>query len=515
MPEQQAFCVFVRLMETYELRTMFTLNMEGLQLRLYQFTSLLSQILPELSEHLATHAVHPPMYASQWFLTLFAYAFPIPLVLRIYDIVFAEGAAETIMRVAIAILQRSQEEIMQKTEFEDILDYVTSKLHLVYNDDASLMINDAMALSGVITREKMDNLTDLYLKEVEQEKKQTEQVLAVRFKTASKQSDKKKTTKKEKRESAGWLRKRSSSASASSISSGDEAASTKDITTTPSSTTSSQSDDTAMLHQQIEDLLLALSQMQKDHIQMKQELVQERMDRMDVEAERDALKMTMLDLQQDGRIDVLSEIARLKNQNMQLQQQLEDMQHQSKLQKDAQTALIEQMMDLKNAMERVEKEKLEITKERDALLEEQKPIKQRLANAEKAAQELQLEKLRLLTDLEQEQNRNHARMRRRPTSVIVQRTRNSSSSSSSSALQESSDEQRCHELEQLLADAKLRIAELETFGTGGQYESRITSPSRKGFDPNRNMQSMKRASFYGRLWSSVKASQETPPTSPI
>lgn len=511
MPEQQAFCVFVRLMETYELRTMFTLNMEGLQLRLYQFSSLLAQILPELSDHLAVHAVHPPMYASQWFLTLFAYAFPIPLVLRIYDIVFAEGAAETIMRVAIAILQRSQDEIMRKSEFEDILDYVTSKLHLVYDDNASLMINDAMALSGVITREKMDNLTDLYLREVEQEKKQTEQVLAVRFKTAATSNDsnkKKKKTKKEKRESASWLSKRSSSVSASSVSSGDESSSTKD-TFTPTSTISSQSDDTAMLHQQIEDLLLALSQMQKDHIQMKQELVQERMDRMDVEAERDALKMTMLDLQQDGRIDVLSEIAKLKNQNMQLQQQLEDMQNQSKMQKEAQATLIEQMMDLKNAMERVESEKLKITKERDALLEQQEPIKQRLANAEKAAQELQLEKVRLLTDLEQEQNRNHARMRRRPTSVIVHRTKDST-------LQESSSDERCHELEQMLADAKLRIAELETFGSTGYQHERVTSPGRKSFDPTRNnMQSMKRASFYGRLWSSVKPSQETPPTSPI
>ena len=57
MPEQQAFCVFVRLMETYEMRTMFTLNIEGLQLRLYQFSSLLAQILPELSDHLADHSV--------------------------------------------------------------------------------------------------------------------------------------------------------------------------------------------------------------------------------------------------------------------------------------------------------------------------------------------------------------------------------------------------------------------------------------------------------------------------
>ncbi|OAD80160.1 hypothetical protein PHYBLDRAFT_89534, partial [Phycomyces blakesleeanus NRRL 1555(-)] len=110
--KEKAFCVFVRLMETYEMRTMFTHNMEGLQLRLYQFSSLLSELLPEVAAHLDTHAVHAAMYASQWFLTLFAYAFPMDLVTRIYDIVFAEGAAETIMRVAIAMLKRSQETIL-------------------------------------------------------------------------------------------------------------------------------------------------------------------------------------------------------------------------------------------------------------------------------------------------------------------------------------------------------------------------------------------------------------------
>ncbi|KAI8058675.1 rab-GTPase-TBC domain-containing protein [Gilbertella persicaria] len=165
MPEEQSFCVFVRLMETYEMRSMFTLNMEGLQVRLYQFSSLLKEILPDLTNHLDLLGVHPAMYASQWFLTLFAYAFPVPLVSRIYDIIFAEGAAETIMRVSIAILKRSQDTILSKVpaEFEHILDFLTSqKLCEPYKDFYSQVIHDAMALSGIITREKMDILGEEY-----------------------------------------------------------------------------------------------------------------------------------------------------------------------------------------------------------------------------------------------------------------------------------------------------------------------------------------------------------------
>lgn len=480
MPEQQAFCVFVRLMETYEMRTMFTLNMEGLQLRLYQFSSLLAQILPELSDHLADHSVHAPMYASQWFLTLFAYAFPISLVMRIYDIIFAEGAAETIMRIAIALLKRSQDQLLEMTEFEDILDLVTSKLHLAYSDDASMMINDAMELSGLITREKIDNLAELYLKEVEQEQKQTEQVLAVRFNFWSKQSDNNNNAKKKKRESSSWLRKRASSSSSSS--STDESSCTTTTTATTSATTP-PGQDVAMLHQQIEDLLLALSQIQNEHLQVKQELVQIKMDKMDVEAERDALKMTMMGLEQqpDDIATLRSELAKAKESNFELQQQNEELKHQNQMAKEAQTGLIEKMVNMKNKMEQMESD-------------HHKAVR---------AHEKQLVKIQ-----EQQQSQQRPVMSNR-------------SLSSNEATCSTPTEKRCHELEQLLADAKLHIAELETFGVAKRSTTATSAAQqqmkRRSYDPSK---ANKRASFYGRFWSSVttttpSSQQETPPSSPI
>lgn len=180
-----------------------------------------------------------------------------------------------------------------------------------------------MELSGLITREKIDNLAELYLKEVEQEQKQTEQVLAVRFNFWSKQSDNNNNAKKKKRESSSWLRKRASSSSSSS--STDESSCTTTTTATTSATTP-PGQDVAMLHQQIEDLLLALSQIQNEHLQVKQELVQIKMDKMDVEAERDALKMTMMGLEQqpDDIATLRSELAKAKESNFELQQQNEE-----------------------------------------------------------------------------------------------------------------------------------------------------------------------------------------------
>lgn len=452
MPEQQAFCVFVRLMETYEMRTMFTLNMEGLQLRLYQFSSLLSQMLPELSDHLAYHGVHPPMYASQWFLTLFAYAFPIPLVLRIYDVVFAEGAAETIMRVAIAILQRSEQAIMQLTEFEDILDHVTTKLHL--GNDASQMINDAMQLSGQITREKMDHLAKEYMQELENDKKQADQVLAIRFNFWSRSFGKKNKVTKQRT---------SSTSSGSSISSD----CLSPITPQPAQQVEQHSispepvahEDTAALHRQIEELLLSLSKTQSEHLQVKQELVQLRMDKMDIEAERDALRMTVKDMEGDPRV----ELAKLKAAHFELQQQNEELRHEKQMAKEAQNQLVEKIVDMEKRMNDMK---------------------------------------------QQHEEKTHEYERR---------------------LEQSHSDERCRELEGLLAEAKLQIAELETFGTTRQIKSTDSNSKRRSLDPVALAQHRttttttggnRRFSFYGRLWSSVTSSsyttaQDTPPTSPM
>ncbi|KAI8881613.1 TBC-domain-containing protein, partial [Backusella circina FSU 941] len=323
MSETQAFCVFVRLMETYEMRSMFTLNMEGLQLRLYQFSRLFAEILPELSEHFDKNSVHATIYASPWFLTLFAYAFPINLVSRIYDIIFAEGAAETIMRVAIAMLKRSQDKILQeKLEFEDILDFVTSrKLCEPYTDNYSDVIKDAMALSGIITRDKMDKLSESYVLDENQvdKSKRTEQVLAGRFNFWKRRNSKKKKSVDLKRSaSAGTpiLKKRWSSVSSKDWSS---SAGTSPISEQPPESSiqrtsfsslrslhntatlgsglppTPENNNTSMKGQT--NLSAEFIKLKKEHQLVLEELLEVKYDNQDLECERDALKLTILELE--------------------------------------------------------------------------------------------------------------------------------------------------------------------------------------------------------------------------
>uniref|UniRef100_H3C763 Ecotropic viral integration site 5 like n=1 Tax=Tetraodon nigroviridis TaxID=99883 RepID=H3C763_TETNG len=112
MPEEEAFCVFVRLMQEYRLRELFKPSMAELGLCIYQFEYLLQEQLPELNVHFRSQSFHTSMYASSWFLTLFLTFLPLPVATRIFDIFMYEGL-EIIFRVGLAILQYNQTDLVQ------------------------------------------------------------------------------------------------------------------------------------------------------------------------------------------------------------------------------------------------------------------------------------------------------------------------------------------------------------------------------------------------------------------
>ncbi|XP_075038474.1 ecotropic viral integration site 5 protein homolog isoform X3 [Mixophyes fleayi] len=112
MPEEEAFCVFVKLMQDYRLRELFKPSMAELGLCMYQFECMIQEQLPELFVHFQAQSFHTSMYASSWFLTIFLTSFPLPAATRIFDIFMSEGL-EIVFRVGLAVLQMNQTELMQ------------------------------------------------------------------------------------------------------------------------------------------------------------------------------------------------------------------------------------------------------------------------------------------------------------------------------------------------------------------------------------------------------------------
>ncbi|RVE53242.1 hypothetical protein evm_002075 [Chilo suppressalis] len=121
MPEEQAFCLLVRLMYGYGLRELYKDGFEALYMRLHQLDRLMEEQLTDLRAHFQELGVEPHMFASQWFLTLFTARFPLPLVYHILDVFLLQGM-DTLFQVALALLSRARKDLLLH-DFEGVLKY--------------------------------------------------------------------------------------------------------------------------------------------------------------------------------------------------------------------------------------------------------------------------------------------------------------------------------------------------------------------------------------------------------
>lgn len=120
-------------MNQYHLRDLFVQDMPGLHMRLYQFERLIEDFEPALYCHLHRRGISPHLYATQWFLTLFAYRFPLQLVLRIYDMIFSEGLS-AILRFGVVLMQKNATTLLAISDMQQLTTYLKDKLFDVYID---------------------------------------------------------------------------------------------------------------------------------------------------------------------------------------------------------------------------------------------------------------------------------------------------------------------------------------------------------------------------------------------
>lgn len=324
MGEREAFCTLVRLMDHYSLQPSFLPSLSGLHMRIYQFSALLKQLYPELSEHLTNMGIEPA-YLSQWFLSCFAVTCPLPMLFRMYDVIFAEGANETVMRVALAIMRRNEKKLLASTEFEEVMHLLLGRTVFdSYGCNADELVDDFTSLDDVITHTRLAEL------EKEFELQSTEsvgekagflpdvQAAASRFLGrlwAPSHSTSKSTTtlspSTADRDRGSRLRRSASKQSISTINDSNDGNSSGVVSLASTAPTETDVDLTREsmaetmsfrskadsvrtqsavpqlskedrdMHSQIEDLLTALSEMQREHAQLAAMLQKEREDRND------------------------------------------------------------------------------------------------------------------------------------------------------------------------------------------------------------------------------------------
>ncbi|XP_074492555.1 ecotropic viral integration site 5 protein homolog isoform X5 [Sebastes fasciatus] len=189
MPEEEAFCVFVKLMQDYRLRELFKPSMAELGLCMYQFEVMIQEFLPDLYMHFQAQSFHTSMYASSWFLTIFLTSFPLPVATRIFDIFMCEGL-EIVFRVGMAILQMNQAELIQ-LDMEGMLQHFQRVIPHQLDSGPDKVI--AAAYQVKYNTKKMKKLekeyTTIKSKELEEQRLRTEnRLLKQRIDTLEKES---------------------------------------------------------------------------------------------------------------------------------------------------------------------------------------------------------------------------------------------------------------------------------------------------------------------------------------
>jgi hypothetical protein len=83
-----------------------------LKLRVYQFDALLKRELPRLHQHFRFQGLQVEILVTQWFLTLFSYSLPMPVLVRVWDFIFFHQGWKGLFRLGLARLKSAEDRIL-------------------------------------------------------------------------------------------------------------------------------------------------------------------------------------------------------------------------------------------------------------------------------------------------------------------------------------------------------------------------------------------------------------------
>jgi len=123
MPEQDAFWVMVQLFRKPKLQlgSQYLSGLPGLENKLFILDKMIEKLFPKVHRNFETEGVHTAMFASAWFMTIYAGSLPLELVGRIWDLYLMEGT-QIIFKIALTLIKLAQD-VMLTLSFEKKLHY--------------------------------------------------------------------------------------------------------------------------------------------------------------------------------------------------------------------------------------------------------------------------------------------------------------------------------------------------------------------------------------------------------
>lgn len=119
MSEEDSFYMLISILDKYKFSGLYLPGLPLLNTHLERLKKIFKKRIPSLYNHFRNENVDETMYASQWFMTIFAYSFNLDAVARIWDLFFLEGV-NLIFKISIAILKILKNSLFNQS-FENIL----------------------------------------------------------------------------------------------------------------------------------------------------------------------------------------------------------------------------------------------------------------------------------------------------------------------------------------------------------------------------------------------------------
>ncbi|VFQ93762.1 unnamed protein product [Cuscuta campestris] len=137
--EEDAFWMLAVLLENVLVNDCYTYNLSGCHVEQRVFKDLLRKKCPRIASHLDALEFDVSLVCTEWFLCLFSKSLPSETTLRIWDVLFYEGA-KVLFHAALAIFKMNEEELILAHQVGDVINIIQRTTHHLFDPDDLLTV---------------------------------------------------------------------------------------------------------------------------------------------------------------------------------------------------------------------------------------------------------------------------------------------------------------------------------------------------------------------------------------
>ncbi|KAI3755632.1 hypothetical protein L1987_55437 [Smallanthus sonchifolius] len=137
--EEEAFWMLAVLLENVLVNDCYTDNLSGCHVDQRVFKDMLTKKCPRLSAHLETIGFDVSLVATEWFLCLFSKSLPSETTMRVWDVLFYEGA-KVLFNIALAVFKMKEEELLMTHHVGDAIKIIQNTTHHLFDPDDLLTV---------------------------------------------------------------------------------------------------------------------------------------------------------------------------------------------------------------------------------------------------------------------------------------------------------------------------------------------------------------------------------------